>query len=291
MLSIPAASAGLIDQQSKRLAFCWQITRQDTTILRFTSHDRILTVGGNAYTPIGGIDGTATRRETALKEQNVEVRGIITSDKITNADLRAGRYRDAQIDEQLVDWRYPFAPAIAQTRYWISKVDFDGKMWHAQCEGPSRWLKHNVGTVFGRQCRWNLYDTDCQVSLAGFQAIGVVVLGTTDGEKRRIIRADPASLSGGFADAFFANGNAIFTTGANSGLKGEIKLYTMATRLIELQLGMPYDIAIGDTLTVQAGCDKLATTCNTKFSNIIRFGGFPFMPTTDRVLGTTPRSH
>lgn len=43
---------------------------------------------------------------------------------------------------------------------------------------------------------------------------------------------------------------------------------------------------IGDTVKVYAGCDKLNTTCSTKFNNILNFGGFPFIPQDNPFTGT-----
>jgi hypothetical protein len=34
----------------------------------------------------------------------------------------------------------------------------------------------------------------------------------------------------------------------------------------------------GDTLNAIAGCDKLQATCTSKFSNLVNFAGFPFVP-------------
>ena len=55
----------------------------------------------------------------------------------------------------------------------------------------------------------------------------------------------------------------------------------------DLQLLLPFpQSAIGKTVTVFAGCDHTVTICDTKFntpedtlSNVINYGGFPFVPT------------
>lgn len=45
-------------------------------------------------------------------------------------------------------------------------------------------------------------------------------------------------------------------------------------------------IEVGTKLSLYAGCDKLNTTCNQKFSNILNFGGFPFIPNDNPFTGT-----
>lgn len=37
-------------------------------------------------------------------------------------------------------------------------------------------------------------------------------------------------------------------------------------------------MASGDVFDVVAGCDKRKETCAAKFSNLVNFRGFPFMP-------------
>lgn len=52
----------------------------------------------------------------------------------------------------------------------------------------------------------------------------------------------------------------------------------------DLQLEMPYPIAVGDTVEALAGCDKLLQTCSKKFNNVINMRAFPHLPGRDRLL-------
>lgn len=47
--------------------------------------------------------------------------------------------------------------------------------------------------------------------------------------------------------------------------------------VLTLMLAFPED-ATGETVTVYAGCDHSLAVCNTKFSNSVNFGGFPYVP-------------
>jgi hypothetical protein len=42
-------------------------------------------------------------------------------------------------------------------------------------------------------------------------------------------------------------------------------------------------VASGATFTVRAGCDKTQGTCTTKFSNLARFRGMPYIPVAETV--------
>jgi len=278
---------GLQFSRCKRVAMVWEITRTDGVILRLTSHDVELEVLGNTYTPNAAPNPSALRREAGMKENDRDFRGVLSSSAITTEDLLAGRYDDAQIDERLVDWRYPWGGSFTYSRYWITKVSYDGEQFFASITGLARWLRPRFGDVFGRTCRFNLGDDNCQAVPASSSS--VVVAGMADGEAKRIIRATTASL-GTQADDFWNSGKVEFTSGANNGLKGEIKDYVDTNREIVLQLPMKFRVEIGDQFTITQGCNKTAQQCEDVHSNLDNFGGFQFIPTTDRVLRVTPNA-
>lgn len=77
---------------------------------------------------------------------------------------------------------------------------------------------------------------------------------------------------------YFALGTIQFTSGKNVGLKpAEIKNYNAGN--IEVFEPFYYEPAIGDSFIITPGCRKRISDCNTKFNNVINFGGFPYIPT------------
>ena len=89
-----------------------------------------------------------------------------------------------------------------------------------------------------------------------------------------------------FADGWFAAGRLAFTSGANTGFAVEVKTHRDAPDgvLISLWQAAPEPIAVGDTFTVTAGCDKRFATCRDRFANGINFRGFPQIPGNDFVI-------
>ena len=89
-----------------------------------------------------------------------------------------------------------------------------------------------------------------------------------------------------FDDAFFDGGLAAFTTGDNTGVRVMIKNHRTATAgaSISLWSSLGKTIAIGDHVTLTAGCDKTFATCRARFNNIVNFRGFPHMPGNDVVM-------
>lgn len=287
-LTIPTGFSDFKLSSCKRLANAWKITRQDGTVYRFTTFDRKITLAdGEVYSPIGGVQQSASRRSDSLRDHDTEFRGVLTSDVITDDDLRAGKYREAAIEEYLLDWRVPWKGAIATHVYWISKTSFDGEVWEAECTGPVRYLRSRVGDVYGRTCRHDLGDSNCGVDVPGSYTVSnKAVVGLEDGEKRRIILGDAAAFGSYTDESTFDDGRLIWLTGDNAGLVGIVKSYRDADKRIELQLPMPFEIQAGDTFDVEFGCDKLLQTCIDKFSNAENNGSYPYIPGNDRMLQT-----
>jgi uncharacterized phage protein (TIGR02218 family) len=97
----------------------------------------------------------------------------------------------------------------------------------------------------------------------------------------------PAYTSGGKVtpfgtSGFFDFGVITMTSGDNDGLSVEVKSYVEGQ--ITLALPFPYDIAVGDTYSMHAGCDKSMETCRDRFKNIKNFRGFPYLPGTDKLV-------
>jgi len=93
---------------------------------------------------------------------------------------------------------------------------------------------------------------------------------------------------GGITSGYFDNGVLTWTSGANNGLKMEVRGYVPGQ--ITLFQPMPYAIVIGDGYTMHAGCDKTSNTCLNRFNNIVNFRGFPFLPGIDQ-LAQVGRTH
>lgn len=277
------ASALLSDRQTHRPARCWDLTRRDGTHFRFTDHDRpLILADGFTYTPTKGVTATAVRRQSALEDSNASISGVITSDVITYDDLSFGLYREAQVDEYVVDWLYPFVDPAHHQRYWIIETSWNGEDWEAQTSSLPFWLRMNVGGVVTRNCRAELGDSLCKVDLASFQVADDVTTIVT----QRVTFTASMSF---FADNYWRGGKIVWLTGSNSGHISEIKSSVGATDTFELFLKTPKDITVADDFLMVPGCDFTRATCTSKFSNLDNYRGYPFVPGTDKILGRATR--
>lgn len=124
------------------------------------------------------------------------------------------------------------------------------------------------GNVFMPGCGHVLYGPGCGVNKATWTVTGTVTGSPTT--------TSIPSNRGEAAD-YFRLGVMVFTTGANAGSRRAVRAYSGGT--FEPTVPLLVAPAPGDQFTVPPGCDHTtgAQGC-TKFSNLNRFRGFPFIP-------------
>lgn len=258
---------------------CWVLIRPDGFSFAYTDHNERIQLAGYGYVfePSGGWQQSARQRQTTLEDENLEILGVFNSDAITDADLFAGRYNKSLIMHFFVDWRVPQYGPISISRYSMPTVSFTGEFWKAEIIGLTGELKPKIGNIHSRNCPYDFGDPDtCTVDVGALSysdiRVAVVV-------SRSSFRANVTDLPSTVDDKFNL-GKLIWTSGNNTGFVTEVQAYTDATRGITLQLSTPFDIVVGDEFDISPGCDKRTVTCNV-YSNIVNFGGSPFMPGTD----------
>lgn len=277
-------------------AACFKITRSDGTVFRFTDHDARLSVGltgaegtTETFVPAGGWSASAMQSEGQLAEKNFDAVGIISDDAITQDDLRAGLFREAQVSVYLVDWRYPWKGPLKTERFWIDDTRYTAESWRASMSGLARFLKQPVGRVFGVLCDAKLGDSRCGFNLASVKVSGKTIDSVTT--QRVVFVTTTTSLS--TTNGYYSLGRVVWTSGANDGLASEILSHehnqpSAGKARITLWKATPYDMAGSDQFTIEPGCDKSAATCKAKFSNLANHRGFPYLPGTDAMLETPP---
>jgi len=93
-----------------------------------------------------------------------------------------------------------------------------------------------------------------------------------------------------FAADWFVDGAARFLDGAAAGMVVPVRREEAlpGRRRFYLWSAPGFEPAPGDTLRIEAGCDKRFQTCRLKFLNQQNFQGFPHIPSEDW-LQATPR--
>lgn len=272
----------LLTNGSHRFASCVRISRRDGTILRFTEHDGPLVVDGETYTPIAAAWSSARQHRDGTTPHDLTLFGALAqSGAVSHDDLRAGRYREAQVLQFVVDHRYPFAGKFVTDLTIVREVTWDGERWEAQCEGLLSRLKQQTGDLYTAQCQWKRFgDADCTFNKASTLVSGSVLSVIVP---RRVFAVDITSKP----DDHFNDGELTWTSGANNGLISEVKDFEQGatSSTVHLHADAPFDIAVSDDFDVVRGCDRTVETCKA-YGNLANFGGHPDLIGTDAALDT-----
>ena len=285
--SMDANMQSLLDGDNVfRFSRCWRITRTDGTTFDFTDCNVPLTVGGGVnvqFFPAGGIETSAMQQQLDMESGNAELRGIVSSDKITEDDLRGGKFRDATVTEYLVDWMHPHQGYFQRRTFLILSTTFGGEEWTAEMVEKTQLTEKPHGRVYSRNCGWKFRDTNCGHSSANDTDGSAAIVQSsktisTVVDARKTFRI--SGISGTLHDNDFQYGSVSFTSG-NAKLNGlvlEIGKYTASTKEFSLNLPAPFDLTTSTVVTVTQGCPKTKTACKNRFNNYVKFGGFPFIP-------------
>ena len=128
--------------------------------------------------------------------------------------------------------------------------------------------------VYQAGCLNTLYDSTCGVARASLQVSGTATAASN---------ADRTTFNWSMPSGNFALGSITMTSGANAGIARTVRTSPNFPRRVITLAPWPFAVAAGDTFTVLPGCDKTLASCRTKFNNVARFRGMPFIPVAETV--------
>ena len=254
------------------------------------------------YTPSDGMDASASRQAAGMKAASMEFAGVFSSTSITGADIRAGIYDDATLDVAWIDWRYPWMGAFRHNVLRLTDFEYDDEKWTAQATNLFSELRRKFGRQYGRTCWHAFMDAGCGISKTGgtttfsAQAITAIV---DAGVNFRYDEGASSEIADTKVDNYFRAGHLKFLTGNNKG-----KIYPIKKSFVQvgggggsndarvvLQFPTRADLQVGDTFNLIAGCDKTIEACGSTtlaggVDNHVKFGGYPQMPGTSKIVQT-----
>lgn len=276
-----AALLGHLATGTTTVCRCWRVRRQDGVVLGFTDHDRDLTFDGTVFRAGTGLSARAIVQGMGLSVDNGEALGVLSDAAMSEADIAAGRYDEAEVEEWLVNWS---APDERMQRFagQIGEIRRGGGGFQAELRGLTDLLNQPRGQVYHPTCGAQLGDARCRFDLGteGFAAEREI-FAVTDArlfELAGLETADPG---------WFEQGKLMVLDGAASGLSGVIKRDRLDGGMRRVELWAPVGAAVapGDRVRVVAGCDRRIETCRMKFDNVVNFRGFPAIPGEDWLIG------
>ncbi|MBI6630436.1 DUF2163 domain-containing protein [Pontibaca salina] len=268
------------------LCRAWMITRKDGVCYGFTDHDCALAFDGITFRADSGMSALALQQGTGLAVDNSEAIGALSDASIREADIEAGRFDAAEVLAWLVNWA-DVSMRWLQFRGTIGQIRRSGGAFHAELRGLTEALNRPLGRVYQKPCTAVLGDSACGFDLdrPGYAETRPIA----DVAEQRIFRWEGLLE---FEPGWFARGRLSVLDGAGKGLWGLIKhdRFEDNTRVIELWEPIRANLAPGERVRLEPGCDKGLETCRLKFDNLINFQGFPDIPGEDWVMAVPKAS-
>ncbi len=133
--------------------------------------------------------------------------------------------------------------------------------------------------LYGASCTHAFGDAMCgygrnggRNAAGGATGFGAVAVAALAGSTQARIAT---GFTPGVATAY-DQGTIMATAGANLGASRTIARLTGGIAYLLQPLLSP--VAVGDTFKLLPGCDHTVATCNGTFDNLLRYGGFPYIP-------------
>ena len=181
----------------------------------------------------------------------------------------------------LVNWQDVAARKLL-FRGTLGEITRKGGAFTAELRGLAEALNQPQGRIYHARCSAVLGDAACGFDLTQPGYFTEVVAEDVTGAQEFGFAALP-----GFADRWFEKGRLRVLTGAAAGLVGVVKndrIGAAGGRVLTLWQALGAEVAAGDMIRIEAGCDKRAETCQQKFVNFLNFRGFPDIPGEDWLM-------
>ncbi len=238
------------------------------TVWRYTSSDGPIVLASETYEPLS-ISRGAHDQSQEDQDQQVEIRlpgdtpicrFYIVSVPGESATVLVERYQE-------LDGATP--QRIIMYDGVIETVSFEdgGEVGVLSIQNLRRAYSRSVPRdVYSAVCNHVLYDSRCKVAEASFRVTQEVL--SVSGNEMTI---NNLNLQ---ADGYWVPGF-VELTGSAQDFRVILKHVGNVVTLT-----LPFGTnPTGELVRVYAGCDHAPETCRSKFSNLLNFGGFPFVPT------------
>lgn len=274
--SIPAPLQSHLDTRATTMCYCWRVTRTDGVVQGFTEHDEDLTFDGTTFLASSGFTASQMQQSLGLAVDNLNVEGALSSASLNEDDLAAGKYDDAFVELFWVNWQ-AVSQRILKSSGYTGETQRNGIAFSAELRGLSARLGQVQAETFKRSCPAVVGDNKCKIdlNLAAYKGTGTVTSVASP-------RAFSASGLGSFGAKWFDQGVLTWTSGPADGTSIDVKSH--ASGALELWNAPAFEVQVGWTFTVTAGCQKTKAMCKNKFSNLVNFRGFPYVPGPDAVI-------
>lgn len=275
MKPVSSQLADHLNDTQTTMCSCWIVARQDGIKLGFTDHDFPLNVDGVLCEPETGFNGGGTEHSSGLNADSWSADGILSSDTITDEDLKAGLYDRAVIEQWLVNWNEP-KQAMRLTRALTGEVMLADNQYTVELRSITALLDRDQTRFFASDCDAELGDQRCGVDLSTL-AVAASVLTVRENNRAtlQLIRTIERDS--------FQDGSLVLDDGRAARILEVTALANPKT--IDVILDRPLaGLQSAQPVTLKPGCDKRFSTCKKRYFNAVNFRGFPHIPGGENAL-------
>ncbi len=158
-----------IQGETTTLCWAWKLTRHDDLVLGFTDHDRDLDVDGVNYQAASGFSPSDIEARLGFALDNSAVQGLLSSDVITETDIRVGLYDGARIEIRRVNWMDTSQYALVWSGQ-LGDIQIRDGQFEAELVGRAAVLERSTGRVFSKSCDASFADARCGLDAGNFPA-------------------------------------------------------------------------------------------------------------------------
>ena len=255
--------------------YCLKLETKNGKVFGFVSLDIPVTIEGLEYSPIGGVDSTASNQTSGLEIDNIQLELLIDDNNpITPRYIRSQALSGAKATLAIVDFtllpatltdgHVVFTGDVAETKLTNTTITLE-------ILAATQTLNKDININVAATCRFELGDNRCQYDLiAGGRQVDTTILAIEVIEGLGYNFTVGAGVS---FDEHWINGKATFLDGDNVGLPLQIVSVDGANPIFRIEQELPENPVIGDSVRLQAGCRKDIETCEVIYNNRLRFGG------------------
>lgn len=130
-------------------------------------------------------------------------------------------------------------------------------------------------------CNWRIYDVYCGLTQADHSLTSTI----TGGVRNVLVGPNIAGTSQDdpLADEYWTLGFAQALSGMNEDIIRQVTSHTGMTVTVVPPFPFDFDLDT-DTVKLVLGCNHSVSDCEDVFSNLINYGGFPFIPNEDTMI-------
>ena len=249
------------------------VLANDLGTYRYTSRETEVIYDEQTYSPeaishsavSNSGDMTKDRLDINIPIENEAARDLLIGNSEQPSSLTVFRGHSTDEDfEFVVYWKGRITNAVA-----------NGASVKMECESIFTSLRrYGLRARYQKSCRHNLYSEGCGVDKEGFKVEGTVSV--ISDLTLTVAEADD------FDDGYFVGGYISF-----NGITRRIVAHEEDQITINRAIESLKDAELPVLIDLYPGCDKLRTTCNNKFDNLLNFGGFPWIPSKNPFGGSS----